>query len=504
MCRAKGKRILKKNIKNYTVTLNKQDYLDRVYAAWIGKNIGGTMGGPFEGTHDMPEIDGYTTSAGEPLPNDDLDLQLVWLHAMEKLGPLGVNASTLGEMWNSFITAEWNEYGVAKVNMKSGLLPPLSGEYKNAWKNSNGSWIRTEIWATLMPGSPDLAARYAIEDAKVDHGSGEGTVASAFVAFMQSSAFVIHDLHKCLELALSAIPEDSRTAKSVRTAIDCYKNGTSLTDARNIIQRQNSDMADGWFEAPSNVAYAVLGMLYGNGDFKKSLIYAIKCGDDTDCTAATVGATLGILGGTSAIPNELKEYIGDSIKTIAIDKTSVGASFPKSCTDLTERVASLAPHITYMLNSPVRISNKETEIPTDILTHIEEKASIALASCNVKPNTVRYSSPLFFADVELNDGPEIKELTEKKITITFGNNVGAFDSENYSLEFRWWLPYGFDVKGPSRMILRNVVYARHDISARTAEFTVTASSIGDETKCVLEVTAIGRPTPLYIPITFIN
>ena len=33
--------------------LNKQDYLDKLYACWIGKNIGGTLGAPFEGTHDF-------------------------------------------------------------------------------------------------------------------------------------------------------------------------------------------------------------------------------------------------------------------------------------------------------------------------------------------------------------------------------------------------------------------------------------------------------------------
>ncbi len=63
--------------------LNKQDYLDKLYACWIGKNIGGTLGAPFEGTHDFLDIKGFTTPEGEPLPNDDLDLQLVWLNALE-------------------------------------------------------------------------------------------------------------------------------------------------------------------------------------------------------------------------------------------------------------------------------------------------------------------------------------------------------------------------------------------------------------------------------------
>ena len=283
--------------KNVQIKLNEKDYRDKVYACWIGKNIGGTMGGPYEGTHDFLDIKGFASEAGTPLPNDDLDLQLVWLHAVEQIGSRAVNASTLGEFWLSYLPPHWNEYGIGKINMKRGLIPPLAGDYNNIWRDSNGAWIRTEIWACMAPACPDLAAKYAIEDAKVDHGAGEGTYAAAFVAAMQSAAFAIKDLRRCIEIGLDFIPNDCRMADSIRFAIECYEKGIPAMDARNLILERNMDIGNGWFEAPSNVAYAILGMLYGEGDFKKSMITAINCGDDTDCTAATVGATMGILYG---------------------------------------------------------------------------------------------------------------------------------------------------------------------------------------------------------------
>ena len=490
---------------NTKININYKEFCDKVYAAWIGKNIGGTMGGPFEGTHDMPNIDGYVTKPGIPLPNDDLDLQLVWLHAMETLGPAGVNSQTLGEMWLSYITAMWNEYGVAEVNMQNGLIPSMSGDYQNNWADSNGAWIRTEIWATLMPGCPDLAAKYAIEDAKVDHGAGEGTPAAAFVACMQSAAFVINDLRTCIDLGLSAISENSRTAKSVRMAMECYDKGVSLDDARNMIQKSNEDMADGWFEAPSNIAYAVLGMLYGEGDFKKSLIYAIHCGDDTDCTAATVGATLGILGGTKVIPKELISHIGDDIITIALNKTNIGARFPKTCTALTEKVVDLAPHVLFMQSAPVTISNEATLIPDSIKADMEKKCRAVGNLLSVKPNSVTYYSPLFNAEAELVGGPDIAPLGEKKVVVVFKNNIDAYDAKNYALNFRWWLPDGFTVSGNHGLILRNTVYTRTSVEERTARFTITApSDISTNNRCILEVTAAGRPTPLYIPIVLLG
>ena len=157
--------------------LNRAVLRDKIYACWIGKNIGGTMGTPFEGNTEIQSIEGFTTPEGTVLPNDDLDLQLIWLKALEEKGPYGITAQVLGEYWLNYISPSWNEYGIGKGNLRLGLLPPLSGEYENRWKHSNGAWIRSEIWACVTPGCPDAAIRYAVEDAMVDHGMSEGTFA---------------------------------------------------------------------------------------------------------------------------------------------------------------------------------------------------------------------------------------------------------------------------------------------------------------------------------------
>ncbi|MCQ2414263.1 MAG: hypothetical protein MJ082_05680 [Clostridia bacterium] len=57
--------------------LNAQKFRDQLYACWIGKNIGGTMGTPYEGGREALDIQGFVTKPNEVLPNDDLDLQLV-------------------------------------------------------------------------------------------------------------------------------------------------------------------------------------------------------------------------------------------------------------------------------------------------------------------------------------------------------------------------------------------------------------------------------------------
>ncbi len=325
------------------ININQAAYRDKVYACWLGKNIGGTMGTPFENKPGPLSVTGYTTPKGEPLPNDDLDLQLVWLRAMEEVGPTLLDANHLAWYWTRYIYPDWNEYGISKNNLKIGFLPPMSGEFNNkAWRNSNGAWIRSEIWACLAPGCPDIAVKYAVMDACVDHGLAEGTVAEIFTAALESIAFVEADICTAIEKALTYIPADSRVAETIRLVMEKYDGGEPWLEARQAVVDFNADW--GAFQAPGNLGFVVLGLLYGEGDFLQSLLHAINCGDDTDCTAATVGAFLGILYGTKGIPTDLAEYIGDRILTMSIDRSADWAKiFPETCADLSERVIRLMP-----------------------------------------------------------------------------------------------------------------------------------------------------------------
>ncbi len=325
------------------ISINQAAYRDKVYACFLGKNIGGTMGAPFEGQVENLQVTGFTSKPGEPLPNDDLDLQLVWLRAVEEVGAASLTANDLAWYWTRYIYPDWNEYGTAKNNLKMGFLPPMSGEFNNtAWHHSNGAWIRSEIWACLAPGCPELAVKYAIMDASIDHGVSEGTVAEIFTAALESIAFTEPSLRQAIDRALSCIPSDSRVARQLRLVEEEFDKGTPWRDLREQIVALNADW--GWFQAPGNLAFAVMGLLYGGGDLKESLLIAINCGDDTDCTAATVGAVLGILNGTAGIPSELSEYIGDAIVTMSIDRSSDwGHLVPETCTELCDRIVRQMP-----------------------------------------------------------------------------------------------------------------------------------------------------------------
>lgn len=483
--------------------LNKKEYLDKCYACWIGKNIGGTMGTPYEGRREFQDIHGFVTEANVVLPNDDLDLQLVWLYAVERIGPRAVNAQRLGEFWLSFITPHWNEYGLGAANLRCGIPAPLSGDYKNNWSDSNGAWIRTEIWASLAPACPATAAAYAMEDASVDHGTGEGTTAAAFVAAMQSAAYAVPDLRRCIEIGLASIPQTSRVYKSVRLAIDCYENKVELHEARNRIQKSNADLGDGWFESPSNVGYTVLGLLYGEGDFKKSMIYAINCGDDTDCTGATVGATLGILGGTAAIPADWRAHLGDSIVTCSIAYGSMPGGVPKSCTELTARVAAEAPEMLIANRANVEFTDGATEIPADLAERFLADPTTRRQLELRQPFSFTVDFDYARAIVTLDGEPEINPAEEKRVHIRFINNINAYCNAPRNLTMRWLLPEGFTVTG--RQTIRLPQQTAHSIPEVETDFVLRAGeTVGAVNRAVLEVTGECRTSAAYIPVVLLG
>lgn len=324
-------------------SINLDTFRDKVLGCWAGKNIGGTIGGPFEGKIGPHDVSFYTHKLdGQPLPNDDLDLQLIWLGALEKhFSPYHLTPRIMGQLWLDHIIGPWGEYAVCVKNVSHGFYPPLSGVIDNdRWKWSNGAWIRSEIWACCFPGSPDEAIQFAWLDACCDH-SGEGIYAEMFTVALESAAFVEDDVQKLIDIALARIPADSRVARAVGIACKFYREGKSWMEAREALLKDSEDL--GAFQAPCNVAFAVVGLLWGEGDLGKTVCTAVNCGDDTDCTAATAGSVLGIIKGFSGLPEKWLKPIGMGIRSISFSPFGdIWPKLPQDIRDLTDRVVNVA------------------------------------------------------------------------------------------------------------------------------------------------------------------
>ena len=475
--------------------INKEWYRDKLYACWIGKNIGGTIGGPYEGCKDVLDVKGFKTEKGEPLPNDDLDLQLLWLYVLEQQGIRNLNQNTLGEYWLDWIPPHWNEYGVAKTNLKMGILPPLSGEFENSrWQTSNGAWIRSEIWAALFPFRADLATKYAAMDAMVDHGISEGTYAEMFTAALQSMAYYENDITAIIHDALASIPEKCRVANAVRLVIDEYKKGTDYITVRHMLVEQSADI--GYFQAPANIGFVIIGLLYGEGDFKKSVLYAVNCGDDTDCTAATVGATMGILGGMAMIPKDWMEYIGDRIINVALNGQGT-YHLPQSCTELTERVMAKIPEVMAYYGIDFAFTDGETKANSEEIVSVN-KNSVINGDERYWYEILNYTP--FDIKIVYDKCPHIKSGETHSVKVYFRNKL----QDAKKLFFNLILPQGWSANDYDKTLCVEMKCNQTE-SVQHSEFEITVGNEIKEMNTVyLEIRSFSFAQPVILPIIFVG
>ncbi len=313
--------------------LDYEIYADKVKACWIGKNIGGTLGAPFEGVSWPLKLEFYDPVPKQPIPNDDIELQLVWLCLVEKYG-LGLNHQHLEKAWKDNIRYGMDEYGVAKWNIARGFHPPVTGIHNNWFVDGMGAAIRSEIWACLFPGKPKVAAHFARLDASVDH-CGDGVWAEMFLAAMESAAFSAN-IKQSISSGLAVIPDDCRLSNSVKRAIELAESGIESLEARQklVFEYGNNNFTD----SVLNIGFIVLGLIYGNGDFDKTILTAVNCGMDTDCTGASAGAFMGILLGSAGISEKWRSVVSEKI---AVSDGICGLDFPTTTEDLSARNINL-------------------------------------------------------------------------------------------------------------------------------------------------------------------
>jgi len=504
--------------------LNQDDYRNKVLGCWFGKNVGGTVGAPFEWQRQINDITFYVQKDlnGQPMPNDDLDIQLLWLCALEEKG-LDVTAQRLADYWCLYVTPHWAEYGTSKINMRQGLQPPLSGTFQNVYKNSCGSYIRSEIWACIAPGLPAVAARYAYEDAILDHGNGEGVFAEIFMASLESAAFLVSDLRRLIEIGLSYIPADCGVAKAVHTTVECFDRGLTWKETRDEVLRLHRGSAVPWsnpsamspedqakgfaegvlgYDVPSNIAITLIGLLYGGEDFGQVQCIAVNCGEDTDCTAATAGSVWGIIHGATAIPQKWIDPIGRGIKTVCLNLGELGYfgnQLPQTVDELTDRTLRLGRRV-LVRNQAENLSSAE---PTDLadLQDASLKASDEGRSIWNGMNGTRFDFDFFTVNVNYGvEGPVIRDGQPKVVTVTIHNRYKI----QANLSLHCYLPETGWKVSPSAdgyaLSLPGALGKPPEI-----EFSFTAEHLTKSTsRAALEITIEGRPTVMFVPITLIN
>ena len=509
------------------MTLDFKTYRDKVLGCWWGKYAGGTLGAPFECKRGVIDLDGYIQKNPRSIPNDDLDLQLVILRACEKYGDK-VDAQVLAEYWLSYISASLSEYGSAKRNLRGHIAPPLSGTFANPNRNSCGAFIRSEIWACLCAGNPDIAVCYAYEDASVDHGE-EGVYGEIFCAAVQAYAFIESDIENLLKKGLQYIPENCGVARGVKTAMQAYQEGKDWKKARIAVLKEvpssfgqrpykgisleedaKHPVAEHGYDAPGNVSLGVLGLLYGEKDFGKTICIAAGCMEDADCTAGFAGATLGIMLGKRNLPERWLRPLGNEIAICSL-RTDTDLMLPRTVEELCERILRLTP-VFLGVRGVDTLSKGEgyrvrvMSIPELLHIHairqmppdLDNSPDFSFVRKRIN-NGVRFQGVLFDTTVFYKDGCSVRQGAEVTIEFEFWNKL--YDPQ--LLEMHWYLPEGIEcVGGNFASVPLDQRHGGFNIAKR--EFMLKVNDISSVSiECLVSIKSVSRYLSTYIPIILV-
>ena len=308
------------------------NYLDKVYAGWLGKTAGIRLGAPIEGftsdriDHLYGMLDDYPVKYKRFAADDDSNGPFFFLRALEDCGnPQQMTSQDVAKALLNYAPWEhgffwWGGYGVstehtAYLNLRSGIPAPRSGSIEqNGFTVAEqiGGQIFVDSWGLVAPGNPALAADLARRASQVTH-DGNAVYGGMFVAACISLAFVRDDIRAVVQEALGFIPDSCEYACVARDVMAFHAAHPEDWRAclRYVQAHYGYDKYPGACHVIPNGAIVVLALLYGEGDYTKTICICASCGWDTDCNAGNVGTIVGVLVGTEGIADKWRRPIND-------------------------------------------------------------------------------------------------------------------------------------------------------------------------------------------------
>lgn len=314
---------------------------DKIKGAWIGRIAGCLLGKPFEMLRsatidlilestqnhpmnryvdsrefppDLPARAGmehfepwqkcWVDTIGDAAPvDDDTNYTVFALKLVETYGR-DFRPNDVLEGWLSWLpmfstcTAE----RVAYRNAAAGMTAPATATHRNPYREWIGAQIRGDFFGYINPGAPRKAAEMAWRDACISHVKN-GIYGEMFAAAMIAQAAVCSDVVEIVRAGLAQIPSTSRLAEEIGSVLQWKQSGQDWEQVVSAIRaKYDENVQHDWCHTNSNAMLVTAALLYGEGDFGRSICLAVQSAFDTDCNGATVGSVVGMMNGAKAIP----------------------------------------------------------------------------------------------------------------------------------------------------------------------------------------------------------
>ena len=294
---------------------------DKVRGGWAGQMIGVSFGAPTEFASNGRTIEWPLEWKPEAVANaigqDDLYVEMTFAQVLDSVG-LDATTEQFGDMFRDSEYHLWHANASARRLLNRGIKAPWSGHpLHNAHANDIDFQIESDFIGLMAPGLPQVANVYADRIGRVMN-YGDGLYGGMFVSGMYAAAFFESDVRKVVETGLRSIPFESRYARVIRDVLawsaedpgDWKATWRRLTDTWD----RDDPCPDGALhefniDAALNGAFIALGLLYGNGDFARTLEVSTRAGQDSDCNPSSAAGILGVMLGYSVIPETWKAGI---------------------------------------------------------------------------------------------------------------------------------------------------------------------------------------------------
>jgi ADP-ribosylglycohydrolase len=374
--------------------ISEKELHDKISAFWLGQLVGNYYGLPFENMYvDEPVpflVDRiYTYQDDEAIllnrydwrgfipvfmdavegafADDDTDIEFIILHAVEKYG-LDLSYPEITEMWKKHINRRiWVANHTARSLMDHGLVAPETGR-----KENNRNWFQidpqlvNEIWSAFYPGMTKKAGERALWGARITNDDW-GTHPTIAYGVMISAAFFEKDVEKLVQMAMDAVPDEGPFAEGLRDVVKWHKENDNWRDTRKKIHDKYYRYKKGSYEAPVSVVSSlnnglcgIMAILYGEGDFMKTVGIAVSAGYDCDNQAATCAGLIGVIQGTKCLPAALVESFNDQYVCFTRDEVQIATPL----SEIEERIAAIAKKA--ILENGGRVEIRRNEAPSVI------------------------------------------------------------------------------------------------------------------------------------------
>ena len=350
-----------------TGTVDKSKLQSKIHGAWMGRIAGCYLGKNIEGIKSAELVPFLKASGNYPmhryimsydvtdeiyegmtfkinrdrcadkisymLCDDDTNYTVLAQELVEKYGR-DFTSDDIMNVWldcqtkNAYCTAE----RVAYCNFIKGYTPPKSATHKNPYREWIGAQIRGDYFGYINPGNMELAAEMAWRDGRISHVKN-GIYGEMFIAAMIAAAALTDNMKDIVLAGLAEIPYTSRLYENIMNVVNMYDEGKTQEEVRDFIYREWDEInTHTMIHTISNAMIVVMALLYGGGDFGKTVCLAVQTAYDTDCNGATAGSIVGMAKGIEAIGEEWQKPFNDSLYTTVFSRGLVKIS---DCVKLT-------------------------------------------------------------------------------------------------------------------------------------------------------------------------